>query len=188
MRVFIIDNGSKYIDSLATIFLSYETRIVRYDQIDNYIINDEDMIILSGGHGNPVLWHPKEYAQEIRLVESHKGPVIGICLGFQLIVHVFGSHFHLLSERRKGLYNIETTMEADGILDLRQYTVYENHNWSASKVIQPLISLAVSEDGVEIIKHDTRQIYAMQFHPEEDGVHDGKYILSSIINAAILNN
>ena len=183
MHVYIIDNGSKYTKSLTALFPESKTTIIGYSEIDKHSVSDTDIVVLSGGHGNPVLWHSKEYAQEIQLVQSHSGPVIGICLGFQLLVHVFGAHFHLLEKRRKGLYKIKTTVNSDILPINAEYTVYENHNWSAQKVSSPLISLATSEDGVEIVKHIDRPIYALQFHPEGEGKNDGRMILRTILNA-----
>lgn len=181
MRAIIIDNHSKYTDDLLRLFGEYETVVVEYQQIDSREIRSDDLVVLSGGHGHPVLWHPDEYAQETALVREHEGPVIGICLGFQLVAHMFGAHFHMLEQRSKGLREIQTT-EA-GLLDAATYHVYANHRWATPKVPKPLLELARSDDGVEIVKHMSRPLYAVQFHPEYAGdkAHQGTEIIKRIL-------
>lgn len=185
MRVFIVDNGSLYLDDLMSIFEGYEVVCVNYAEIDRSRLETDDLVVLSGGHSDPVLWHGKEYELESELVRHHQGPIIGVCLGFQLIAHLFGSHFHLLEARRKGPLVIKATPNASDLLPEAEYAVYENHNWSAPRVGKPLLALATSEDGVEIVKHENRNIYAVQFHPEATKGGDGREILRLIMDRAI---
>lgn len=177
MHVFVIDNGSRYSEQLVHLFPADAVTRVGYGEIDRHVIHDDDTLILSGGHGHPVLWHEQEYAQEIELVRRHKGPIIGVCLGFQLIGHIYGSHFHLMSERRKGLAAIVTTQEGESFLGSQQYEVYENHNWAMRTAEPPLLSLAMSSDGVEVVKHQSRPFFAVQFHPEHDSAGGGYDVL-----------
>ena len=52
-----------------------------------------------------------------------------------------------------------------------------------SKQSDELVSLAVSEDGIEIMKHKNKLIYGVQFHPEElqDG-NNGHSILKNFLS------
>lgn len=181
MKTYVIDNGSKYINELLQSLIEQEPILVNYDNIGQNEISENDLVILSGGHGYLILWHDNEYRNEISIIENHSGPIIGICLGFELISHVFGSHLHQLKERRKGIVIIKPTIENSIVEDEQSYSVYENHNWSVEKLNMPLVALARSLDGVEVLKHATRPIYGMQFHPEgKDG--NGNIILKSILN------
>ncbi len=181
MRTFVIDNGSKYVDELLESLSNLKPTLVGYDDFDHNGLNDDDLIVLSGGHGYPVLWHDKEYKKEIDIIKNHKGPIIGICLGFELISHVFGSHLHRLKARQKGNVTIKPTIVNDIVTDEQSFSVYENHNWSVEKLEKPLIALANSHEGVEVMQHISRPIYGMQFHPEGK-VGNGNLVLKNILN------
>lgn len=111
------------------------------------------------------------------------GPIIGICLGFEMIVHSFESHLHLSGSRVSGLVTIRSTKNSEVLLGQNNYTVYESHNWEAKKVSKPLLSLASSDYGVELIKHELRPIYGLQFHPEHPSDIDGKKIFFQILSS-----
>jgi GMP synthase-like glutamine amidotransferase len=105
VKIHIIDDGTKYIDNLTKSLALYRPSLVGYSEIDKSTIRSEDLVILSGGHGYPVLWHEKEYGHEIDIIKNHPGPIVGICLGFQLIAHVFGSHLHLHPRGTRSYFN-----------------------------------------------------------------------------------
>ncbi len=181
-NVVIVDNGSKYLSAIQKLFVDKKIKIYSYDELEVSSLVISDLVILSGGHTNPVLWHGKEFAKEIELIKTHEGPIIGICLGFELITHVFGSHLHLLKHRRKGLVEVWPTKQNELLAQNTLVKVYENHNWSVRKVGLPLESLIESEDGVEVIRHTKRQIYGLQFHPEADLRVGGQRIFKNIVD------
>lgn len=182
MRVYIIDNGSKYIDALEGLLSDIQCERVAYGDIKQSDIASDDLVILSGGHNFPVLWHDKEYQKELNLIQSHRGPLIGICLGFQLIAHYYGSHLCLLERRRKGKLHIFPTHGSTLLDREKSIRVYESHNWSAKVLKKPLIALAQSEDGIEIFRHQDLPVYGFQFHPESSKDTDGEEIFMKIVS------
>ena len=185
MAVVIVDNGSKYTPKLIEMLADRSPRVVAYTDIDNGTIQRNDTIILTGGHAEPILWHKKQYARETRLVNRHKGTIVGICFGFEVIAHVYGSHLHLRHNRIKG--DLSLKMTGRGRIAIpNSITVYENHNWTLPKVRRPLIATAYSEYGVEAFQHSRKPIYGMQFHPEMSG-SEGRALLNDILDAAIDN-
>lgn len=189
MAIIIIDNGSNRVEQLADILRTYETKIIKFEELKGIEVSKNDLLILSGGHGGTVLWNSSLYSEEFSIVKDHKGPIIGICLGFELIAHVFGSHLHLnkrrflSSSRKVRKMRIVAEPGSDILGDLKHAEVIESHNWSARKVISPLKSLATSKDGVEIFTHRTKPIYGFQFHPEsryDNG--EGKAILINLVS------
>lgn len=166
MSFVIVDNESKYTTALLKLLYPEHPRVINYKDLDYRKLSKGDVIILTGGHRDPILWHKKQYAKESELIKKHKGPIIGICLGFELIAHVYGSHLHLLNARRKGEVNLIPS--GLGPIEIpKSVHVYENHNWSVSNVRRPLKTLASSIDGVELFMHSRKPIYGLQFHPEE---------------------
>lgn len=153
--------------------------VISYEELDYRNLSKGDIVILTGGHGDPILWHKKQYAKESELVKRHKGSIIGICLGFELIAHIYGSHLHLLNTRRKGEVQLAPTVKSNLNIPT-SIRVYENHNWSVLALKRPLKLLAHSVDGIEVLKHSRKPIYGLQFHPEESSL-GGMEIFSSIL-------
>ncbi len=182
MKAYIIDNCSTYISLLEDLLSPYNPSVIPYDHIETNKIDESDMLILSGGHAAPVLWHNEQYAKEIDLIRNHKGPVIGICLGFQLIAHIYGSHLHYLGRRRKGLTIIKPLADTTLLSQDAAVQVFESHNWSVRILKNPLIALAESEDGIELFRHSHKPIYGMQFHPESSESGSGRIIFQCIID------
>ena len=180
MSFVIVDNGSKYTQALQKLLFHEKPLVIHYKNLDYKKLSRGDIVILTGGHGDPILWHKKEYTPEIDLIKKHKGPIIGICLGFELIAHVYKSHLHLRNDRRKGEITLIGTSKSPIIIPTK-VSVYENHNWSVLKLKRPLVPLAYSKDGVEIMKHARKPIYGIQFHPEESS-SAGASVFSEIIS------
>jgi len=179
MAIVLVDNGSKYTSALLKILHHDKPTVISYEDLDYRNFSKGDIVILTGGHGSPILWHKKQYAKETELVRRHKGPVIGICLGFELIAHIYGSHLHLLNDRRRGEVMLTANSRASFKVPA-SVRVYENHNWSVPTVRWPLVSIARSEDGVEVLKHSRKPIYGLQFHPEESSM-GGMEVFSLIL-------
>ncbi len=182
MTVYLINNGSGLINELITLLEPYEPIIIDRDKLSNFYPNDNDLLILSGGHEIPILWHNKEYADELNLVINHKGPIIGICLGFEIITHAYGGHLHKLSQRLHRVIDIFNVDNNNIVPEDTQISVFESHIWSVAEVSSPLIALAESDEGVEIIKHESKPIYGLQFHPEHVIESNGYLIFEKIIN------
>jgi len=167
MRVILIDNGTSYINKLERLLHNYcsEVRVYSNGSIELQDIEASDLVVLSGGHMHPVLGYEHVYHREIEIIKQHEGSILGVCLGFQLIAHTFGAELKRLDSKRKGNMPIEIT-DVELVGQSNRIEVHESHKWSVPAVSSPLVPLAYSGDGVEIIKHATRPIYAMQFHPE----------------------
>ncbi|MGV9001432.1 MAG: glutamine amidotransferase-related protein [Candidatus Saccharimonadaceae bacterium] len=179
MSVIIVDNESKYTNALLKILHQQKPEVINYKDLDYKKLTKGDIVILTGGHGDPILWHKKQYLKETELIKKHKGPIIGICLGFELIAHVYGSHLHFLNERRKGEVALTPSKNSPLVIPA-SVEVYENHNWSVQKLKRPLRALAYSKDGIEIFKHSRKPIYGLQFHPEESS-SGGMAVFSAIL-------
>lgn len=181
MAVYIINNGSGLLDQLKVLLSSYSPIVIDRCDLSDFKPDKNDLLILSGGHELPVLWHNKEYADELRLVKKHKGPIIGICLGFELITHAYGAHLHKLTDRLHRTIRIYNTKFSDIIPEQTDINVFESHTWATLHVKSPLVPLAFSDEGIEIIRHKRKPIFGLQFHPEHTSDSNGYIIFSNII-------
>jgi GMP synthase-like glutamine amidotransferase len=176
MKALVVDNGTIHLQKIIrSLEDNAEIEVVRYSPQSN--LNDQgiDLIILSGGGGegqeiddtytDNELW----YEKQIEFVLNTNKPVVGICMGFEIIARAFGSKVESVGayyQNFRPIHLIEYTAEKFGMKEISQY---EAHKMGVKNVVHPLTTLAYSATGVEIIKHKTRPIIATQFHPEVPG-------------------
>ncbi len=166
MRVLIIDNNTSFLDHLKKLLYLHSITIIKWDEFKFQELDNYQLIILSGGHPNSVEYQHKLYEEEIKTILRSNIPILGICLGFELIVYSFGGKLKELPEKEKGIIEIEVIQKDPIFQELNKIRVFESHRWIAEELPKDLIALAKSKDGIEIIKHITRPIYGFQFHPE----------------------
>ena len=166
MNILLVDNGSFYLDKLINLIPQANLQISSYNNLRNISLNKFDAVILSGGHSFSVVYHEPLYQGELNLIRSLNIPTLGICLGCELIAFAFGAKLERMESKEKGLIQV-TVNKPDPIFDENtSFVVYESHRWAIKNTPKDLESLAISKDGVEVIKHKTKKIYGMQFHPE----------------------
>jgi para-aminobenzoate synthetase len=165
-KYLLIDNGSIHTEALARL-LPETPRIIGFGNLDSIDASVFDAVILSGGSQMPVMGNEQSFVTEISLIRNTAVPLIGICLGAELIGHAFGGKLRDLGEKRKGLIQIISTDEDSLLLENgRLFDVYEAHRWTIDRLPNEFRTLAQSDHGPEIIKHISRPIWGLQFHPE----------------------
>ena len=165
MKILLIDNGTAYHEKLLEL-LSYYEVVIRRVNDHNFIVDNADVIILSGGHSNSVINHQKFYKKEIDLIRNNQKPLLGICLGAELLGFTFGASLKRMKKKEKGIVKLEIDSD-DGIFEgMNNIFVYESHRWVIKELGSTLVGLARSTDGYEIIKHKDFPFYGFQFHPE----------------------
>lgn len=181
MKLLVVNNHSKHIKDILKEFK--KVRVVDFKKLKDVNYNDYDAIILSGGYPLPVKYHEKEYSDEIKLIKKFKKPILGVCLGFELINFAYGEKLKILESKEKGVISIKLVSKCGLFKNFpKNFKVYEAHRWIVPKN-KFLISLAVSKDGIEAVRHPTKEIYGVQFHPEvfvKRGHH--KMIFSNFID------
>ena len=167
MKTLLVDNGSIHIENLAKLvsFNNCDIEEVSYREIpDN--LEGFKLVILSGSSDFNVNNHKDKFTKEIKLINSGI-PVIGICFGFELIVKASGQNITRMTNKVKGEFEVEKLSNNVIFKNIDCLKVYEAHRYSVETVEKPLIPLAKSKYGIEIIKHEILPVYGLQFHPEE---------------------
>ncbi|MCX6735898.1 MAG: gamma-glutamyl-gamma-aminobutyrate hydrolase family protein [Candidatus Parcubacteria bacterium] len=166
MKFLLIDNGTSYLSQLKNLLSGYSFQVIKYFELSSINIDDFDVIILSGGHRLPIEGNEGLFCEEITLVKNSKQPIFGICFGFEIIAHAFGAKLERMQNKEHNIIDIKINEPDSIFLDILNFQVFENHRWVVREVPENLMVLAVSKDGIEAIKHKTKPIYAVQFHPE----------------------
>ncbi len=185
LRVLIVDNYSEQLDHLHQLLAGHSLEVVTAAHVSSEKASEKDLIILSGGGKYSVAKYANTvYRKEIDLVknETVDVPILGICLGLQIIAYAYGSLLIPLPKKRKETITI--TMEQNEPIsgNRTEAKVYECHRWAVGLTGNELEILATSEDGVEIVRHSQRLTYGVQFHPETTAKSaDGKIIFDNFL-------
>ena len=138
-----------------------------------------DGVFLSNGPGDPAAL---DYIhQEIKQLIDKK-PVFGICLGHQILAHVFGGKtFKLKFGHRGGNHPVK---------DLRTGKISitsQNHGFAVDSADLPedieVTHVNLNDDTVEGMKHRDLPVFSVQYHPEAaPGPHDAEYFFKEFAN------
>ena len=162
--------------SLAAALAGHHVEVRDYHPGLDFSCFDKDLIILSGGGGEGLeindehrpgkLW----YEDEMKFVLSTNKPVLGICMGFEIIAKAYGAKIVEKPDLVTGFNPVVTSSKAYAVLGKKQLTQFESHYWRVEDLAHTNLEvLADSVTGIEIFKHKTKPILATQFHPEKGG-------------------
>ncbi len=186
MKILIINNHTKHLPELTEALAGFDLEVRMYRPGLDFSCADKDLIVLSGGGGEGLeiddehqagkLW----YEDEMRFVRGCQKPIIGICMGFEVISRAYGAKVAKLSRGVDQLFvEFNTTPDGAEILGNKTLNQFEAHDYCVKEAPKDFKVLAKSRTGIEIIKHSTRLIFATQFHPEKGGT----LTLGQLVNA-----
>lgn len=190
MKTLVIDNYDSFVYNLVQYVgeLGGEPLVYRNNQIsiDKAKKLQPDRIIISPGPGTPE--EPKYFGTCSAILKqmSTKIPTLGVCLGSQGIVYVFGGRI----VRAKRLMHGKTSIiKHDGkaiFKDVRNpLRATRYHSLVAEKATIPscLEITAESLDDLEVmgVRHTVYPIEGIQFHPESILTEDGMKIIKNFL-------
>ena len=187
MKILLIDNYDSFTFNLYHYLSSLKTKVdvVRNDKITSKEIIKKryNKIVISPGPGNP-----NQSGNCIKIVKSlyKKIPILGVCLGHQIIAQVFGSKIiqakklmhgktSLIRSKRVGiLKNLPSKFEA---------TRYHSLIVDKKTLSKNIKITAETENGIIMgIEHKEFNVHGVQFHPESIKTAIGIKILKNFIN------
>jgi anthranilate synthase/aminodeoxychorismate synthase-like glutamine amidotransferase len=168
-RVLLIDNYDSFTYNLAHLFgeLGAEVVVRRNDEVT--VAEAEAMepthVVISPGPGRP---EAAGVSEEIVRAFAGRTPVLGVCLGHQAIVSVFGGEVGPAQELVHG----KATMVAHdgrGLFDglPEDFLAGRYHSLAATSLPDSLEVSATAADGeVMAVRHRELPVDGVQFHPE----------------------
>ena len=186
MKILLIDNYDSFTFNLYHYLSSLKTKVdvIRNDKITSkeIIKKKYDKIVISPGPGNP-----SQSGNCLKIVKSlHKNvPILGVCLGHQIIRQVFRSK---IVQAKKLMHGKTSTIvsKKKGILKNlpRNFEATRYHSLIIDKktLSKNLEITAETKDGLIMgVKHKKYNVHGVQFHPESIKTKLGLKILKNFI-------
>ncbi|ETP70159.1 aminodeoxychorismate/anthranilate synthase component II [Planococcus glaciei] len=183
--ILLIDHYDSFTYNIyqAAAELGEDVEVVRYGAltIDEILAKKPQAIILSPGPG-----HPEALPESLRLIRQvyQSIPILGICLGHQLIGAAFGGEISQAPIIRHGKVSLVAHEQQGIFADLpNPVPVMRYHSLAVQADTMPLCfevhAAAMDDDTVMAIKHRDYPVYGLQFHPESIGTPDGAKLLGN---------
>ncbi|MGD1821246.1 MAG: glutamine-hydrolyzing carbamoyl-phosphate synthase small subunit [Pleomorphochaeta sp.] len=144
---------------------------------DEILNSNFDLLFLSNGPGDP-----ETQTSAIKLVQEcqNKIPIVGICLGHQIITIALGGETSKMKFGHHGANQPVTDIETKKI-----FVTSQNHSFVCSKLPKGarLWFINSNDNSVEGLKIDNKNIKSVQFHPEASpGPRDSLWIFDEFLN------
>lgn len=190
-RVVLLDAYDSFIHIIKQYFavLGAQTTVLRIGEgTANRVLNlAPDLVVLGPGPGHPVA---STYVPLLTGGLPEPLPILGVCLGHQAVGLAFGCEVVRAPEVRHG--KTSTVVHDgrgcfDGILGSFQAVRYHSLVVTDPLRASPLMVTARSVDDGQImgLRHRTRPIESIQFHPESIGSQHGLKLLGSALIRAV---
>jgi GMP synthase (glutamine-hydrolysing) len=183
MRILVVDNGGQWTHR--------EWRVLRDLGVETEIIPNRtpldairaDGLLLSGGSPRVGL---DEEAMGLcgEYIDKSGIPVMGICAGHQFMAMHLGGKAAPSAVPEFGKTLVTVLDEDDLFKGLPEaFIAWESHNDEVVQVPEGFTVLAESEScKVQAMKHGTRPLYGLQFHPEVEHTDNGYEIIQAFVD------
>ncbi len=190
MKVLVIDNYDSFVYNLVQYIgeLGGNPTVYRNDQLtlQQAMKLDSERIVISPGPGTPEDPHYFGVCSKVLQEMSSKIPTLGVCLGNQGIISVFGGKVVRANNLMHGKTSI-IKHDGKGIFEgvKNPFTATRYHSLVGDKATIPacIEVSAQSTDDEEImaVRHKKYPITGVQFHPESILCEDGKRIIKNFL-------
>jgi anthranilate synthase component 2 len=186
--ILIIDNYDSFVYNLYQYIGEVESDVLVYRNdkitIDEIKKLKPQKIILSPGPGTPA-----DSGICIDVVKNFYKiiPILGVCLGHQVIGHCFGADVIRANEPVHGKTSVITHNKKglfEGLEDEVTVTRYHSLIVDEKKLDKDIeITARTKEDGIVMgLKHKNYNLYGLQFHPESIYTQDGKRMIKNFLS------
>jgi anthranilate synthase component 2 len=183
--ILLIDNYDSFSFNLYQLIGGFnpDVRVVRNDEVSlaEIVVQRPSHIVISPGPGKP-----GDAGLCPAVVSSFAGkiPILGVCLGHQVICEVFGgvvSYAKTLKHGKASAITLDTACPIfAGLPPVIQGARY--HSLAAAVIPGTLAVTARSDDGeVMGLRHRDFPVYGVQFHPESILTPEGKHIVANFL-------
>ncbi len=180
-RVVLIDCGVK--NNIIRCLLDRDSTVIRVPWDYDFTNEKFDGVFISNGPGDPAMC--TKTVEHVKSVIDEEVPIMGICLGNQLLARAVGAETYKLKYGHRS-HNQPVLLEGTN----KCYITSQNHGYAVKTETlpndwQPLFT-NVNDGTNEGIKHKTKPFFSTQFHPEaSSGPTDTEFLFDEFIESII---
>ena len=184
--IYIIDHQDSFTWNVVHQFSMFdEVYCSNYFEINQKKINESKIIVLSPGPGSP-----KDYPTTSKIYKKYKGnkKIIGICLGYQQILHNEGGK---IVQQRKIYHGFQSKIKVTKESKLfKKNKTFEVGRYHSLKLDEPFnsknikITMRCFKTNIAMgIEDHKNNVFGFQFHPESFLTKNGKILIKKILSA-----
>ncbi len=185
-KILLIDNYDSFTYNLYHYVSSFNKNVdvKRNDKVNSVDIikNKYKKIIISPGPGNP-----NQAGNCLKIVKDfyNKIPILGVCLGHQIIGQVFGSKIIQAKKLMHGKTSLIKNKKLGVLKGIKsKFTATRYHSLIVDRATlsKDLIVTATTDDNIIMgLMHNKYQIHGVQFHPESINTKVGMKIIENFV-------
>ena len=190
--ILLADHQDSFTRNLEHLLAGFDEVLVRDRRdIDEEACQSADLIVLSPGPGNP-----DQYPETQSLCRDWTGkkPILGVCLGFQLILQVEGAR---ITRQSQVLHGVETEIEFDpssatysGLPSSLRVARYHSLRVDPASLDCLPGSIRITardpiRDAPLSFEDPKRKLFGLQYHPESFLTTSGRSIIENVRNACM---
>lgn len=186
--ILLIDNYDSFTYNLAQLLsaLGAEVEVVRNDAVSaaDAIASHPSGVVISPGPRTPA--EAGVSSEVVRAAADEGVPVLGVCLGHQVIAEAFGG---TIGKAPKPVHGKTDRIDHDGaglftgVANPMTATRYHSLCVRPESIAPPLVVQATSADGVvQGIRHQDLPVFGVQFHPESVLTPEGARLLANFLD------
>lgn len=177
-RVVLIDCGVK--NNIIRCLLDRDTTVIRVPWDYDFTKETYDGVFISNGPGDPAMC--METVKNVKKLMDTDKPVMGICLGNQLLALAAGAETYKLKYGHRS-HNQPVILNGTN----RCYITSQNHGFAVETQTLPNdwepLFVNANDNTNEGIRHKTKPFFSTQFHPEaSSGPTDTEFLFDDFIN------
>jgi carbamoyl-phosphate synthase small subunit len=178
-RVVLVDCGVK--NNIIRCLLDRGATVIRVPWDYDFSGENYDGVFISNGPGDPAMCN--ETVENVKKVIDGDKPLMGICLGNQLLARAAGANTYKMKFGHRS-HNQPVILQGTD----KCYITSQNHGFAVatetlSEDWEPLFTNA-NDNSNEGIRHKTKPFFSTQFHPEaSSGPTDTEFLFDDFIES-----
>ncbi|MEV0945814.1 aminodeoxychorismate synthase component I [Rhodococcus sp. NPDC049939] len=182
-RTLLVDNYDSFTYNLFTLLaeVNGEPPTVVHNDVewDSIAWSEFDNIVISPGPGRPD--RQRDFGISARIIVETELPVLGVCLGHQGLCQLFGADVLLAPEPMHGRVSLVDHDGSDLFAGIPSpFPAVRYHSLIVRDLPDDLEATAWTADGLLMsVRHRTRPLYGVQFHPESISTAFGHELLAN---------
>ena len=184
--IYIIDHQDSFTWNVVHQFAKFDKVICsNYYELNEKSLDKSDVIVLSPGPGSP-----KNYPTTSKIYKKYKGKkkIIGICLGYQMILYNEGGKIIQQKRIYHGFQSkIKTNNQSKIFKNNQQFKVGRYHSLKLKEPFKSshfeITMRCLTSNVAMAFENNEEKIYGFQFHPESFLTINGNVLIKKILSA-----